>query len=96
MKLAVIGLAVLLLSAGLTTRAQSQNSQTVAIRAGHLFDSKSGKMLDNQVVLVDGEKITAVGSADQVQIPSGAQVRYRTGHAKTRRCPAIIMANKRA
>jgi imidazolonepropionase-like amidohydrolase len=74
MKLTVIGLAVLLLSAGLTTRAQSQNSQIVAIRAGHLFDSKSGKMLDNQVVLVDGEKITAVGSADQVQIPAGAQV----------------------
>ena len=74
MKLGVIGLVVLLLSAGLTTRAQSQSSQMVAIRAGHLFDSKAGKMLDNQVVLVDGEKITAVGSADQVQIPAGAQV----------------------
>jgi imidazolonepropionase-like amidohydrolase len=74
MKLGVIGLAVLLLPAGSTTRAQSQNSQIVAIRAGHLFDSKAGKMLDNQVVLVDGEKITAVGSADQVQIPAGAQV----------------------
>jgi imidazolonepropionase-like amidohydrolase len=74
MKLGVIGLAVLLLSAGLTTRAQSQSPQMVAIRAGHLFDSKAGKMLDNQIVLVDGEKITAVGSADQVQIPAGAQV----------------------
>src|ERR1700732_421034 len=74
MKLGVIGLAVLLLSAGLTTRAQSQSSQMVAIRAGHCVDSKAGKMLDNQIVLVDGEKITAVGSADQVQIPAGAQV----------------------
>jgi imidazolonepropionase-like amidohydrolase len=74
MKLGVIGLVVLLLSAGLTTRAQSQSSQMVAIRAGHLFDSKAGKMLDNQIVLVAGEKITAVGSADQVQIPAGAQV----------------------
>ena len=74
MKLGVIGLVVLLLSTGLSTRAQSQNSQTVAIRAGHLFDSKAGKMLDNQVVLVDGEKITAVGSADQVQIPAGTQI----------------------
>src|ERR1700681_383445 len=74
MKLGVIGLAVLLLSTGLTTRAQSQSSQMVAIRAGHLFDSKAGKMLDNQVVLVDGEKITAVGPADRVQIPADAQV----------------------
>ena len=51
----------------------AQNS-TVLIRAGRLFDSKSGSMLENQVVLVEGEKISAVGPADQVQIPAGAQV----------------------
>jgi len=39
-----------------------------------LFDSKSGQMLTNQVVLINGEKITEVGAADRVQIPSGAQV----------------------
>jgi imidazolonepropionase-like amidohydrolase len=74
MKLGIIGLTVLFLSSGFTAPAQSQTSQSVAIRAGHLFDSKAGKMLDNQIVLVDGEKITAIGSADQVQIPAGAQV----------------------
>ena len=51
----------------------AQNS-TVLIRAGRLFDSKSGSMLENQVVLVEGEKISAVGPADRVQIPAGAQV----------------------
>ena len=51
----------------------AQNSP-VAIRAGRLFDSKSGKILENQVILVDGEKISAVGPADQVQIPAGAQI----------------------
>ena len=51
----------------------AQNS-TVLIRAGRLFDSKSGSMLENQVVLVEGEKISAVGPAAQVQIPAGAQV----------------------
>jgi imidazolonepropionase-like amidohydrolase len=53
---------------------RAQNSPPVAIRAGRLFDSKSGKMLENQIVLVEGEKISAVGPADQVQIPAGAQV----------------------
>src|ERR1700738_3526453 len=46
--------------------------QVVAIRAGHLFDSRSGNLLDNQVVLVRGERIAEVGSA--LQIPAGATV----------------------
>jgi imidazolonepropionase-like amidohydrolase len=46
--------------------------QVVAIRAGHLFDSHSGNLLDNQVVLVHGERIAEVGSA--IQIPSGATI----------------------
>ncbi len=52
--------------------ANAQNT-TVAIRAGHLFDSKSGKMLENQIILIEGEKITSVGSADSVAVPQGAQ-----------------------
>lgn len=53
---------------------RAQNSQTVAIRAGRLFDSKSGRVLENQIVLVEGEEISSVGPAGQVQIPAGAQV----------------------
>ncbi len=52
--------------------ANAQNT-TVAIRAGHLFDSKSGKMLENQIILIEGEKIKSVGSADSVAVPQGAQ-----------------------
>jgi len=52
----------------------SQTSRVVAVRAGHLFNSKSGTMLTNQVVLIDGEKITDVGPAERVQIPAGMQV----------------------
>jgi len=52
----------------------AQGSRVVAIRAGHLFNSKTGTMLANQVVLIDGEKITDVGPADKVQIPAGVQV----------------------
>jgi adenine deaminase len=50
------------------------NSQTVAIRAGRLFDPKSGANLTNQVVLISGDRIIDVGSADRVQVPAGAKV----------------------
>jgi imidazolonepropionase-like amidohydrolase len=46
----------------------------VAVRAGHMFDSKTGQMLSSQVVLLNGERITAVGPESQVKIPAGTQV----------------------
>jgi imidazolonepropionase-like amidohydrolase len=46
----------------------------VAVKAGHLFDSVNAKMLDNQVILIDGERITQVGPASQVKIPAGATI----------------------
>src|ERR1700737_282405 len=59
---------------GTVTPLWAQAPRVVAIRAGHLFDSKSGQMLTNQMVLINGEKITEVGAVDRVQIPSGAQL----------------------
>jgi len=52
----------------------AQAPRVVAVRAGHVFDSKSEAMLTDQVVLIQGERITDGGAADRVQIPSGAQV----------------------
>jgi imidazolonepropionase-like amidohydrolase len=49
-------------------------AKTVAIRAGHLFDSKSGQMLANQVIVIDGDRIREVGAASGVKIPAGAEV----------------------
>jgi len=48
--------------------------RTVAVRAGRLFDSNSGQMLTKQVVVVSGDRITAVGPDGQVRIPAGAEV----------------------
>ena len=45
-----------------------------AVRAGRLFDSKTGTLLTNQVVLVEGDKILEVGPAGKVKIPAGAAV----------------------
>ena len=46
----------------------------VAVRAGRLFNSKTGQMLTRQVVLLSGERITDVGPEAQVKIPAGVQV----------------------
>jgi imidazolonepropionase-like amidohydrolase len=46
----------------------------IAIRAGKMFDSKTGQMLTRQVILLQGEKITDVGPEAQVKAPAGAQV----------------------
>src|SRR5438128_10195908 len=48
--------------------------RTVAVRAGRLFDSKSGQMLTKQVVLIRGKRITDVDSETNVAIPSGTLV----------------------
>lgn len=51
-----------------------QAPQTTALRAGRLFDPNSGQMLADQVILIQGERITQVGPASSVSIPAGAKV----------------------
>src|SRR5947208_9183209 len=47
-------------------------NQLVAVRAGKLFEPKSGNLLNNQIVLIRGERIADVGA--NVQIPREARV----------------------
>jgi imidazolonepropionase-like amidohydrolase len=47
-------------------------AQVVAIRAGRLFDSRAGTLLNNQVIVIRGDRIADVGVA--VPIPSDARV----------------------
>jgi imidazolonepropionase-like amidohydrolase len=49
-------------------------ARTVAIRAGRLFDSNTGRMLTGQVVIVSGERITEVGPQAAVRIPAGTEL----------------------
>jgi imidazolonepropionase-like amidohydrolase len=49
-------------------------ARTIVVRAGRLFDTNTGRMLTNQVIVLDGERISDVGPAAQVKIPAGAQV----------------------
>ena len=48
--------------------------RTLAVRAGRLFDSKTGQTLTKQVVLISGDRITEVGAEGQIRIPAGTQV----------------------
>jgi imidazolonepropionase-like amidohydrolase len=53
---------------------QPPPTEGVAIRAGRLFDPRTGTNLANQVIVVQGDRITDVGPADRVKIPAGARV----------------------
>jgi imidazolonepropionase-like amidohydrolase len=66
-------LACYVLSTALYGIAQSSaDLHVTAIRAGKLFEPKSGKMLANQTVLIRGEVIQAVGS--NIEIPADAKI----------------------
>jgi imidazolonepropionase-like amidohydrolase len=62
---------LLILAAAVVASAQGQ---VTAVRAGKMFDPKSGTNLSNQVILIAGDKITEVGPSDKVKIPEGAKV----------------------
>lgn len=64
-------LLVLLLFAAASS---AQGARPVAIHAGHLFDPVSGRLLADEVILIQGERIAEVGPAGKVTIPPGAKL----------------------
>ncbi|HEY0703196.1 MAG TPA: amidohydrolase family protein [Candidatus Acidoferrales bacterium] len=59
-------------SAAPTANASAGESRVTAIKAGHLVDVDAGKVLDDQIILIRENRITAVGHG--LAIPSGAEV----------------------
>jgi imidazolonepropionase-like amidohydrolase len=53
---------------------QPAQPQHVVIHAGHMLDVKTGKMLDNVTVVIDGDKITSVSGGSQSDNQAGAHV----------------------
>src|SRR6185295_9754635 len=47
-------------------------AQTTAIRAGHVVDPETGTVTNNQIILIEKGKITAIGA--DVAVPQGANV----------------------
>jgi imidazolonepropionase-like amidohydrolase len=56
----------------LPVRSAMAADQTIALKAARLFDGKSRALVQNGVVLVQGDKIVDAGA--NVAVPQGAQV----------------------
>lgn len=54
-----------------TTLAMGQ-ARHVAVHAGHMLDVKSGKTLNDQIIVIEDGKIASVGAAAQANVPSDA------------------------
>lgn len=44
--------------------ASAQAPKVVAIKAGRVLDVRTGQMLNNAFILIEGERITAVGAVE--------------------------------
>ena len=64
--------------------------EVTAIRAGRLIDGTGQPARDNQVIIVRGERIEAVGDAAAIAIPDGARVVDLGGHTVM---PGIVDAH---
>src|SRR5256712_8188137 len=51
----------------------AQGQKAAVIFAGQLFDGKSDRLLSNQVIVIQGNRIANVGPAGSIAIPAGAQ-----------------------
>ena len=67
-----IGVALLALGLGVPWLG-AQDQRSVVIRAGQLFDGKSDRLLSDQVIVIQGDRIAELGPAGSVKIPAGAQ-----------------------
>jgi len=52
--------------------AAAQAAKHVAVHAGHLLDVKTGKMLADQTILIEGAKIVSIGATADAKIPADA------------------------
>ena len=69
----IMALASLGLSQTAPDKAPTQEPlKRVLVRAGHLLDVKTGKTLDNQAIVIEGDKVVSVGPASGNQATSGA------------------------
>ncbi|HUU14894.1 MAG TPA: amidohydrolase family protein [Terriglobia bacterium] len=71
-----IGLAAVICFLTSFSFAQDANPapKIVAVKAAHLVDVKAGRVLDQQIVLITGDKIERVGAANGFAVPAGATV----------------------
>ena len=59
---------------GASVPVTAQGQQVMVIQGGTLIDGLGGAPVPNSVVVIEGDRIAAVGPAGQVDVPNGAQV----------------------
>ena len=96
-RLAGLTIGTILLAVAGSTRAQGPASppfrptSPLAITGGILLDGTGGPPRHDQTVLIQGERIVAVGPADTVKVPPGAQTIDATGMTIM---PGLINSNQ--
>ena len=66
-------------SGAIARRLAPPEVRAIVIRNGNVFDSERGVMRPRTTVVIEGERITAVGPADSIRVPQGANVIDATG-----------------
>jgi imidazolonepropionase-like amidohydrolase len=73
--LSLLSLVLLVFSAGIYSPAsQTQSSSMKALVGGTLIDGYGSKPIRNSVILIEGERIKAVGQVGTLAIPKGAEI----------------------
>src|SRR5436305_8463445 len=67
----VFGLLLILASGA---RAQDQSVRHVVLRAGRILDVKTGHVLTDQAIVIDGDKIVSVGPGAGAKVAAGGTV----------------------
>ncbi len=65
-------LVLLLVACSLSVVVNAQQTKVVAIKAGRVLDVRTGQMIQNAFILIENERIIAVGA--NVTVPAGAEV----------------------
>ena len=80
MKTKLLGtVAVISAALGMGLGADAQGQGALVIQGGTLVDGNGGPPVANSVIVIQGNRIAAVGRAGQVQIPAGARTIDATG-----------------
>ncbi len=73
LKSVLLGIVVTIFVSSASVTAQ-QPSGRVIVKAGHLLDVKSGKLLSNQAIVIEGDKISSVGPLADAKASEGDNV----------------------
>src|SRR3954470_17946962 len=84
-----LGSCLAVLMSGVLGPVDAQQPQALVIQGGTLIDGNGGAPVPNSVIVIQGNRIMAVGRGGQVQVPAGVTVINAAGKWVT---PGLIDA----